>query len=224
MGIHSKVKAVSQEVLQIVEQGEKVVLFCHHHATAQELTACIASVLPKVSETRMPVQAVWKAAWGNVLEESEDSKEESLRLTFIDWLCEDLMLAQTASWVGSPPTTEASLARAFKKSKARHLGSETIAQAAQRLYHALLDSKSSRAVLREATIEERIELLPGANGSSRVLGICEPSTNSYEKHLFIHNKQPDTIISIFNSPFGPDVLVVTDKLSEGIDLGSSVGK
>jgi superfamily II DNA/RNA helicase len=36
--------------------------------------------------------------------------------------------------------------------------------------------------------------------------------------LFIHNTQPDTIISIFNSPFGPDVLVVTDKLSEGIDL------
>jgi superfamily II DNA/RNA helicase len=26
------------------------------------------------------------------------------------------------------------------------------------------------------------------------------------------------VISIFNSPFGPDVLVVTDKLSEGIDL------
>jgi hypothetical protein len=29
---------------------------------------------------------------------------------------------------------------------------------------------------------------------------------------------PDTLISIFNSPFGPEVLVVTDKLSEGIDL------
>jgi hypothetical protein len=26
------------------------------------------------------------------------------------------------------------------------------------------------------------------------------------------------VISIFNSPFGPDVLVVTDKLSEGVDL------
>jgi len=36
--------------------------------------------------------------------------------------------------------------------------------------------------------------------------------------MFIHNRQPDTAISIFNSPFGPDVLVVTDKLSEGIDL------
>ena len=70
--------------------------------------------------------------------------------------------------------------------------------------------------MREA--EDRIELLPGANGAARVLGVCTPSGNEDEESLFIHNQQPDTIISIFNSPFGPDVLVVTDKLSEGIDL------
>jgi superfamily II DNA/RNA helicase len=51
-----------------------------------------------------------------------------------------------------------------------------------------------------------------------VLGVCEPSGNDEEASFFIHNKQPDTVISVFNSPFGPDVLVVTDKLSEGIDL------
>ena len=51
------------------------------------------------------------------------------------------------------------------------------------------------------------------------MGICTPSRNEDEKFLlFLHNLQPDTIISIFNSPFGPDVLVVTDKLAEGIDL------
>ena len=44
------------------------------------------------------------------------------------------------------------------------------------------------------------------------------ATTKREDSLFIHNQQPDTVISIFNSPFGPDVLVVTDKLSEGIDL------
>jgi superfamily II DNA/RNA helicase len=51
-----------------------------------------------------------------------------------------------------------------------------------------------------------------------VLGVCEPTEDENEARLFIHNTQPDTVISIFNSPFGPDVLVVTDKLSEGIDL------
>jgi superfamily II DNA/RNA helicase len=66
--------------------------------------------------------------------------------------------------------------------------------------------------------EDRLELLPGANGTSRVLGVCTSSESRSEEALFISNQQPDTVISIFNSPFGPDVLVVTDKLSEGIDL------
>ena len=41
---------------------------------------------------------------------------------------------------------------------------------------------------------------------------------AHQAHLFVTNEQPDTLITIFNSPFGPDVLVVTDRLSEGIDL------
>lgn len=107
----------------------------------------------------------------------------------------------------------------WRRRAGRHPGGpETIAEAAQRLYHALLQSRSSRAVLKEAKEKDRLELLPGANGAARVLGVCMPSEDEKEKSLFIHNQQPDTVISIFNSPFGPDVLVVTDKLSEGIDL------
>jgi hypothetical protein len=64
---------------------------------------------------------------------------------------------------------------------------------------------------------ERLDFLPGANGASRVLAVCEPSENKKEAltkreaRLFVHNRQPDTAISIFNSPFGPDVIAVTDK-------------
>jgi superfamily II DNA/RNA helicase len=71
-------------------------------------------------------------------------------------------------------------------------------------------------VLREADIYP--ELMPGATGKNatgRVLGVCEPKANA---NLFMRNSQPDTVIQVFGSPFGPDVLVVTDKLSEGIDL------
>ena len=95
-------------------------------------------------------------------------------------------------------------------------GPETLAEAARRLYHVLLRSKSSRAVLRAA--QDRLDLHPGANGTGRVMGVCMPSGKPEEESLFLHNQQPDTVISIFNSPFGPDVLIVTDKLSEGIDL------
>src|SRR5690606_31458637 len=31
-------------------------------------------------------------------------------------------------------------------------------------------------------------------------------------------RQPDATLAVFNSPFGPDVLVATDRLSEGVDL------
>jgi superfamily II DNA/RNA helicase len=52
-----------------------------------------------------------------------------------------------------------------------------------------------------------------------VLGVCErDSIAGSGKDLFIPNSRPDAVISIFNSPFGPDALVVTDRLSEGIDL------
>jgi ERCC4-related helicase len=208
-------------VRSIVAQGEKVVLFCHHHATAQELTIHLGSVVPKATATRSPAVSVWKTAWEEVLAPpGEDHNEAQLRDTFISWLCSDLIRSQTWSWFSATSTSGTNLAQALETKRGRCTsGEETIAQAAERLYSALLQSRSSRAVLKEA--QHRLELLPGANGTSRVLGVCTPSDAEEDqsmKSMFIHNQQPDTVISIFNSPFGPEVLVVTDKLSEGIDL------
>jgi hypothetical protein len=218
VGIHSKIKAVADEVMSTVEQGEKVVLFCHHHATAQELTVHLASALPKLTAPRSPSKSAWRTAWNEVLSAAgEARREEKLRDTFIEWLCADLIRAQIWSWLSNAPVSEVDLAPALMSTDARRQpGRERIAEAAQHLYSALRESKSSRAVLKAA--EERPELLPGANGGSRVLGVCRPGDNKAEEAFFIRNQQPDTVISIFNSPFGPDVLVVTDRLSEGIDL------
>lgn len=215
-GIHSKMAAVAKEVKAAIEQGEKVVLFCHHHATAQELTARLDSELPKATASQSPALSTWRQAWDEVLEAAgEAHHEKTLRDTFIQWLCADLIRAQTWGWLCAVSASEANLAEALLKTSGRR-SRETISAAAQRLYNTLLQSKSSRAVLKAA--EDRPELLPGANGAGRVLGVCTPSENEEEESLFLHNQQPDTVISIFNSPFGPDVLVVTDKLSEGIDL------
>lgn len=216
--VHSKMDAVSAHVKAKIDDGEKVILFCHHHATAQELTAHLASVLPKAAAPRSPRPTVWRKAWDKVLEPAgEEHHENKLRETFIEWLCADLIRTQTWKWICAASGPEVRLEEALVMTKGRHRsGQETISAAAQTLFRALIHSKSSRAVLKEA--EDRIELLPGANGAARVLGVCTPSGNEDEESLFIHNQQPDTIISIFNSPFGPDVLVVTDKLSEGIDL------
>jgi ERCC4-related helicase len=218
VGIHSKVGAVAAAVKSKIEQGEKVLLFCHHHATAQELTAHLASVLPKVAASKLPGPRAWRLAWNEILEPAgEEHNEQSLRKTFIEWLSADLIRSQTWEWLRAVSSTESNIADALKNTGGRHHpGPETLADAAQRLYHALVRSKSSRAVLMAAA--DHLDRLPGANGTNRVLGICMPSEIEEEESLFLHNQQPDTVISIFNSPFGPDVLVVTDRLSEGIDL------
>jgi ERCC4-related helicase len=218
VGTHSKMAAVAAEVKTKIDQGEKVLLFCHYHATAQELTVHLASVLPKATASQPPGLSAWRQAWDEVLEPAgENQDEETLRETFIAWLCSDLIRTHMWNWLQVASTSKANLTTALKKTSGRRQsGPETLAAAAQRLYHALLRSKSSRAVLRAA--QDRLDLLPGANGTSRVLGVCMPSGKPEEESLFLHNQQPDTVISIFNSPFGPDVLVVTDKLSEGIDL------
>jgi hypothetical protein len=220
VGTHSKMAAVAAEVKAAVQQGEKVVIFCDHIATAQELTVHLASMLPRTAAAPSPSRPAWKLAWDAVLGAAGDERhEEALRETFVEWLCSDLIRGQAGNWLraASARTSGADLAGALKGVIARPPnGPETIAQAAQLLYHVLTQSRSSRAVLRAAA--DRPELLPGANGAARVLGVCPPSENEGEESLFLRNQEPDTAISIFNSPFGPDVLVVTDRLSEGIDL------
>jgi ERCC4-related helicase len=216
--LHSKILAVADEVKKVIERGEKVLLFCHHHATAQELAACLHTILPAITTQRAPGPKIWESAWDVALGPAlDDGGEQTLRRTFVRWLCSDLVRTQTWSWLGASSATLSELADALKTCRARQReGAEFVSEAARRLYNLLVQSKSSRAVLKEAA--DRIDLLPGANGASRVLAVCEPSENEKEAGLFIHNRQPDTVISVFNSPFGPDVLVVTDKLSEGIDL------
>lgn len=217
VGAHSKMIAVSEAVATTISQGEKVVIFCHHHATAQELTEYLASQLPQIVTSGALDKSVWVEAWHQAFKSDANAQHDwKLLSIFIEWLCSDMIRTQTESWLGITPKSASALANALMKKHARHPRAETIYRVAHRLYHELLESKSSKAVLRQAA--HRLELLPGApgiNGASRVLGVCEPTVRD---ELFIRNNQPDTIIKVFGSPFGPDVLVVTDKLSEGIDL------
>jgi ERCC4-related helicase len=217
VGVHSKMSAVAAEVRSVVEQGERVLLFCHHHATARELTVHLDTVLPVRTAPRSPDRREWERCWERALDPAGDENERQLRATFIRWLCGDPIRAQVWNWLGPAASGTVELEAMFRRTPARDPQSrETIAGAAKRLYETLHESKSSQAVLKAAA--GRPDLLPGASGTSRVLGVCTPSETGGEQALFVHNQQPDTVIAIFNSPFGPDVLVVTDKLSEGIDL------
>lgn len=218
---HSKIQAVAKAVVSTVNAGEKLVIFCHHIATAQEVTRCLAQLVPPLPPPTILDAAAWRSAWQHVFEEMKvDPKDKKLCDTFIEWLCSDTIRAQTQSWFKMTPNLGNGLRNALKKQHARHHPKQTIAMAARELFQELLNSRSSKAVLREAA--NNLDWMPGVKGkksTGRVLGVCEPKDKDIEA-LFMRNKQPDTVIKVFGSPFGPDVLVVTDRLSEGIDLHS----
>jgi len=218
---HPKVDAVAAAVEKQVREGEKVVLFCDHHATAEELTLAINGRLPSALLARMPTKNLWKEAWELRLKPAVHDRggrfgQVAMRTTFLEWLCSDSVRTQTWGWLKgiSPSASASDLVKALSRCRGRHESApETIGDAANALFVRLTSSKSSRSVLAGAA-EDPDQLIV----SGRVLGACDPSNGSDEYSLFSHNNQPDTLISIFNSPFGPDVVVTTDRLSEGIDL------
>ena len=221
VGPHPKMKAVAEKVASVAREGEKVVLFCDHIATAQELAMFLHDRLPPISPNGGPDEETWQRAWAQELGEPDNSEEGPLRNTYIRWLCSDLVRAQVRSWLPSsmPPTH---LALRLRTTSPRSSScQDTIVSAAAHLFATLIKSRSSYGVLKAASAD-RLDLLPGANRGSRILAVCErPAPLPRQKthgHLFTDLQQPDTAIAVFNSPFGPDVLVATDRLSEGIDL------
>jgi ERCC4-related helicase len=215
---HSKMRAVCDAVVSKVRDGEKVVLFCHHHATAQELTLCLHENLPPVSLRGAGRSDRWRDAWLELIDVPAGFKNAYLlRGTFCTWLSSEIVRAQCWSWMRSQGLTEGSLADNLQRVRARHIGNKlTVAEAAVQLFSALLKSTSSSRVLRESSSD--LTYMAGADNTSRVLGVCPRPDDVDINGPFTRNQQPDTALAIFNSPFGPDVLIATDSLSEGIDL------
>lgn len=215
-GCHTKMVAVGDHVAAVLRDGEKVIIFCDHISTAQELAMFLHDRLPGILPNGAPGVPGWKRAWVQALGDLGTDEDLLLRETFVRWLCSDLVRAQTWEWICAAGGA-AHLSHALETIPTRSpLSGETIVGAAKNLYAMLIQSRSSRAVLKAAG--ERLDLLPGAARASRVIAVCERPSDTNPDHLFTDSQQPDTAIAVFNSPFGPDVLVGTDRLSEGIDL------
>jgi ERCC4-related helicase len=219
--LHPKVEQTVERVVEILSHHEKVLVFCHHHVVAKEVALAIARVARwKIAVG--PARAVWKAAWSRVFEKLErdvaGTRDERLLPPFRDWLCSDGVRAQLLSWIGRKRLGDVdALRRALEKTPPRRSRSaESIAKHAHRLFQKLVDeqSRSTRTVLGKAAASDAS--IPGS-GLHRVIAVCYADDHEGPPSIFVDG-QPDTVLAIFNSPFGPDVLVATDRLSEGIDL------
>ena len=180
-GYHTKMVAVAEQVASALHEGEKVLLFCDHIATAQELAMFLHDRLPRISPNGGPGVATWWRAWTRALGELGADENPKLRKTFIRWLCSDLVRAQTWEWMRLSKMSakvSAHIALGLEKFPARSpLCEATILGEAKHLYAMLIQSRSSRAVLKAAA-KGRIDLIPGANGASRILAVCERPENA----------------------------------------------
>ncbi len=219
--LHPKVEQTVERVVEILSHREKVLVFCHHHVVAKEVALAIARVT-KWKSAAGPTRAVWKAAWSRVLEKVqravEGTRDEPLLPPFIEWLCSDGVRAQLLSWIGGKRLGDVDALRTALETTPprRSRSAESIAKHAHQLFQRLADeqSRSTRSVLRQAASSQ--SRIPGSD-LHRVIAVCDAGDHEGAPSIFVDG-QPDTVLAIFNSPFGPDVLVATDRLSEGIDL------
>lgn len=225
---HPKVKAVGEAIRPVIDAGEKVLVFCHHRATASELLGALELTLEtKMHGTAGPSATVWREAWAATLSGHAPSNDQQLLVPIVDWLCSPGIRRQVAGWLGVPKGTADGLAAQFARARPRAGGAavQTILDAAVALVKGLLDtqSKSTRALLANIASEKRVlagktSYFPGRlDDGLRVMGAWNHEAHS-ERPGTLYTGTPDIVLALFNSPFGPDVLVTTDRLSEGVDL------
>lgn len=221
---HPKIAAVSEAIRPLLDAGEKVLVFCHHHATAAELLVGLESSLKLENDIPSdPPDAVWRAAWTSVLPETEEQPIKPI----LDWLCSEGIRRQVAGWLGDPAEAAEPLADQLEEIRPRKSAPSvpTIAESARSLVAALLDTQSTStlALLRSIAKKERAfggtsSHFPGRlDDGFRVMGSWGHDGQGVQPET-LYTGKADIVLALFNSPFGPDVLVTTDHLSEGVDL------
>jgi hypothetical protein len=223
---HPKIAAVSQAIRPLLDAGEKVLVFCHHRATASELLGALERSLRIDDILRNgPPEDVWRAAWESVLLDNDGAPR--LVTPVIDWFCTPGLRWQVGQWLGEPASTAKALANQFRKIRPRNTRARdvpTICQAALSFTKTILNpqSRSTYRLLNNIANAQhvfgRTSHLPGKlDEGFRVMGAWIPDARGAQPKT-LYTATPDIVLALFNSPFGPDVLVTTDYLSEGVNL------
>ncbi len=207
---HPKITAVSEVLKPILNAGEKVVVFCHHLATASELLGVLEKAL-KIKEVSPlgPDEKVWREAWRLLF-----PHEDFLVTPIVDWLCSRGLRWQVGGWLGQPAATATDLAEQLANTKPRNVKylsrALSIFELAKELTDALINkqSKSTRSVLQNIKDQKKfggkVSHFPGRlNDGFRTMGLWNHN-NHDALETFYTGRQPDIVLEVFNSPFGPD--------------------
>jgi hypothetical protein len=231
--LHPKAGSVALAVREVVQRagkvgGEKVVVFCHHHSTAQEVGRAIFRTISLPAVTGLPSSDLWRSAWELIFAKEDANDEvsgrgERARIVFLDWLTSSNIQRQIASWDDRPwPSVPLALAQRLEQVSARRFTkAPSVADAARVLRSQLLDPKfsSTLPLLDSVSKSGDLSQIPGGATRRSPVVVVTDNPPAGENHLYFDgSRQVDIVLQIFNSPFGPDVLVATDRLSEGIDL------
>src|SRR6185312_8047152 len=197
---HPKIAAVGEAIRSVIDKGEKVLVFCHHRATASELLVALENSLTvKGPHRNGAATEVWRTAWESLLYKDKDV----LATPIIDWLCTSGLRAQVGEWLGVPALTASELALQIMKTRPRNAprGVPTIADAAKSLMEALLgtQSTSTRALLKsiergQHTFGGNISHFPGRlDDGLRVMGAWDYDGQG-ETPKTLYTGQPDIVL------------------------------
>jgi hypothetical protein len=229
-GRHPKIAYTLDLARTVVEQGEKVLIFCDHHLPAVEIATALADELRWSGSKQRLSKRQWRFAWSSILRDlreqagGNEGRDRSVaRLNhYLEWLMSEGVRSQVERWLGADVRSISrpeQLVHLLRTKRARgHDACDSIGNHVRQLYKQLVDreSGSTRAILLRDPVTAP---LPGAT-NARVAAVCEPDSDLvFRRYVGVfYSWQPDATLAIFNSPFGPDVLVATDRLSEGVDL------
>lgn len=219
-GDHPKMVTTGDNVLAIVRDNERVVLFCDHHETARELALHLGRRLRDELPMKVAGHRPWEEAYSRACYFLAEGRAQGRALEgFLAWLSSDGITAQVASWLPGNARTAEQIAKALTtvtpRRAASRTGATSIAIEAEYLWNRIRQSSSSRQLFAMSG-----DSVTGSDlHAHRIVAVTEPPTrgNVTDRAIF-HPGSPDTVLSLFNSPFGPDVLVATDAFSEGFDL------
>lgn len=207
---HPKIAAVAKHIVDQVKTNEKVLVFCHHLATAHELHRVLkgyAILRDKAAVMRRSSKAfgVWKTAWSTILApvRKRDDNEELFKST-LAFVCDSPFRTQVTAWLDRRVDQQdlVTLITALTKTRVRHFGARAVRVPA-----------IAQAVLDLAQWE-----LHDVGGESRKSIPHVLRKHYWHPTMISDSDELEVGLALFNTPFGPDVLIATDKLSEGMDL------